>query len=78
MIKNGGVSEIAEKLGITKANASQHLAIMRGQNIVKPDARVSQFFILLPIQNSCCLWCTKKSIKRTAGNQPKIIRKILK
>jgi len=30
-----GVSEIAGKLGITKANASQHLAIMRGQSIVK-------------------------------------------
>jgi len=30
-----GVSEIAEKLDITKANVSQHLALMRQQNIVK-------------------------------------------
>ncbi len=30
-----GVSEIAKKLGITKANVSQHLALMRQQNIVK-------------------------------------------
>jgi ArsR family transcriptional regulator, virulence genes transcriptional regulator len=29
------VSEIAKKLGVTKANASQHLAIMRLQGIVK-------------------------------------------
>lgn len=33
--KELGVSEIAKKLGVTKANASQHLAIMRRQNIVK-------------------------------------------
>ena len=30
-----GVSEIARKLDITKANVSQHLALMRQQNIVK-------------------------------------------
>lgn len=29
------VSEIARKLGLTKANTSQHLAILRQQNIVK-------------------------------------------
>ena len=33
--KEMGVSEIAEKLGITKANVSQHLSLMRQQNIVK-------------------------------------------
>ena len=33
--KERGVSEIAAKLGITKANVSQHLAVMRAQNIVK-------------------------------------------
>lgn len=33
--KERSVSEIAEKLGITKANVSQHLAVMRAQNIVK-------------------------------------------
>jgi len=33
--KEMGVSEIAEKLDITKANVSQHLALMRQQNIVK-------------------------------------------
>ncbi len=33
--KEWGVSEIAEKIGVTKANASQHLAVMRSQNIVK-------------------------------------------
>ncbi|MEK7542947.1 MAG: metalloregulator ArsR/SmtB family transcription factor [Patescibacteria group bacterium] len=33
--KEMGVSEIAEKLIITKANASQHLSLMRQQNIVK-------------------------------------------
>lgn len=33
--KEMGVSEIAKKLGVTKANASQHLAIMRRQDIVK-------------------------------------------
>lgn len=33
--KERGVSEIAEKLGITKANVSQHLAVMRAQNIVE-------------------------------------------
>ena len=32
--KEMGVSEMAEKLGITKANVSQHLAVMRAQNIV--------------------------------------------
>ena len=30
-----GVSELAEKLSITKANVSQHLSLMRQQNIVK-------------------------------------------
>lgn len=30
-----GVTELAEKLDVTKANVSQHLAIMRAQNIVK-------------------------------------------
>jgi len=30
-----GVSELAEKLSITKANVSQHLRLMRQQNIVK-------------------------------------------
>ncbi len=30
-----GVSQLAETLGITKANASQHLSLMRQQNIVK-------------------------------------------
>ena len=33
--KEWGVSEIAEKIGITKANVSQHLAVMRARNIVK-------------------------------------------
>jgi ArsR family transcriptional regulator len=33
--KEMGVSEIAEKLSITKANASQHLSLMRQQDIVK-------------------------------------------
>ncbi len=33
--KEKSVSEIAKKLGITKANVSQHLAVMRAQNIVK-------------------------------------------
>ena len=33
--KELGVSEIAKNLTVTKANASQHLAIMRQQNIVK-------------------------------------------
>ena len=33
--KEWSVSEIAEKIGITKANVSQHLAVMRAQNIVK-------------------------------------------
>jgi ArsR family transcriptional regulator len=33
--KEMGVSEMAEKLGITKANASQHLSVMRQQNMVK-------------------------------------------
>lgn len=33
--KELGVTEIAEKLDVTKANASQHLAVMRQQNIVE-------------------------------------------
>lgn len=33
--KEMGVSAIAGKLGITKANVSQHLSLMRQQNIVK-------------------------------------------
>jgi len=33
--KELGVTEIAKKLDVTKANASQHLAVMRQQNIVK-------------------------------------------
>ena len=33
--KELGVSELAEKLAITKANVSQHLSLMRQQNIVK-------------------------------------------
>ena len=74
-----GVSEIAEKLGITKANASQHLAIMRGQNIVK--TRREGITILYSLANTKILVAydaLKKSVKRTAGNQRKIIRKILK
>ena len=34
--KEIGVSEMAERMGITKANVSQHLSLMRQQNIVKP------------------------------------------
>ena len=33
--KEMGVSEMAEKIGITKANVSQHLSLMCQQNIVK-------------------------------------------
>jgi len=33
--KEMGVSEMAEKLDIAKANVSQHLSLMRQQNIVK-------------------------------------------
>lgn len=33
--KEMGVSEVAEKLSITCANVSQHLSLMRQQNIVK-------------------------------------------
>jgi len=33
--KEIGVSEMAERIGITKANVSQHLSLMRQQNIVK-------------------------------------------
>ena len=33
--KEMGVSEMAERIGITKANVSQHLSLMRQQNIVK-------------------------------------------
>ena len=48
--KEMGVSELAEKLGITKANLSQHLSLMRQQISLKLDGMVSRFCIPSPIQ----------------------------
>jgi ArsR family transcriptional regulator len=74
--KEWGVSEIAEKLGITKANASQHLAIMRGQNIVK--TRREGIAILYSLANPKILVAydaLRKALKEQLETNGKLLEK---
>ena len=74
--KEWGVSEIAEKLGITKANASQHLAIMRGQNIVK--TRPHGIMILYSLSNPKILVAydaLRKTLKEHLESNGKLLEK---
>jgi len=74
--KEVGVSELAEKLGITKANVSQHLSLMRQQNIVK--YRRDGVAILYSLTNPKILIAydaLRKAIKEQLESDGKLLEK---
>ena len=75
--KKWGVSEIAEKLGITKASSfSTFSYYARAEHCKNPARGYRNSLLSCQYQNSCCpMTHLQKSVKRTAGNQRKIIRK---
>lgn len=73
--KEVSVSEIAKKLGITKANTSQHLSLMRKQNMVK--TRRDGVAILYSISNLKIL-IAYDALRKTLKEQLEIDGKLLK
>lgn len=74
--KELGVSEISKKLYITKANASQHLALMRQQNIAK--TRREGVAVLYSLANSKILIAydaLKKALKEQLETDGKLLEK---
>lgn len=74
--KELGVSEISKKLGVAKANASQHLAIMRQQNIVK--TRRDGVTILYSLANPNILTAydlLRKTLKEQLETDGKLLKK---
>ena len=74
--KEWGVSEIAEKIGITKANVSQHLAVMRARNIVK--TRREGITILYSLANPKIIVAydaLKKALKEQLETNGKLLEK---
>jgi len=74
--KEMGVSELAEQLGITKANVSQHLSLMRQQNIVK--TRRDGVAILYSLANPKILVAydaLRKALKEQLENDGKLLKK---
>ena len=74
--KEWGVSEIAEKIGITKANLSQHLAVMRAQNIV--ETRREGITILYSLANPKIIVAydaLKKALKEQLETNGKLLEK---
>ena len=74
--KEMGVSEMAEKLGIMKANVSQHLSLMRQQNIVK--TRRDGVAILYSLANPKILVAydaLRKSLKEQLEADGKLLEK---
>jgi len=74
--KELGVTEIAEKLNITKANVSQHLAIMRQQNFVK--TRREGVAVLYSLANPKILVAydaLRKSLKEQLERDGKLLEK---
>ena len=71
-----GVSELAEKLSITKANISQHLSLMRQQNIVKTQR--DGVAILYSLANPKILVAynaLRKALKEQLENDGKLLEK---
>ena len=74
--KEMGVSEMAERIGITKANVSQHLSLMRQQNIVK--TRRDGVAILYSLANPKILLAydaLRKALKEQLEVDGKLLRK---
>lgn len=74
--KEFGVSEISKKLEITKANASQHLALMRQQNIVK--TRREGIHVLYSLANPKILIAydsLRKALKEQLEDNGKLLEK---
>jgi len=74
--KEISVSEIAEELSITKANVSQHLAVMRHQNIVK--TRREGIVILYSLANPQILTAydaLRKTLKEQLETDGKLLEK---
>ena len=74
--KEMGVSEMAERIGITKANVSQHLSLMRQQNIVK--TRRDGIAILYSLANPKILLAydaLRKALKEQLEVDGKLLRK---
>ena len=74
--KEIGVSEMAERIGITKANVSQHLSLMRQQNIVK--TRRDGVAILYSLANPKILLAydaLRKALKEQLETDGKLLEK---
>ena len=74
--KEMGVSEMAERIGITKANVSQHLGLMRQQNIVK--TRRDDVAILYSLANPKILLAydaLRKALKEQLETDGKLLEK---
>ena len=74
--KEWGVSEISQKISINKTNTSQHLAIMRGQNIVK--TRREGTMILYSLSNPKILVAydaLRKALKEHLESNGKLLEK---
>ncbi len=74
--KEMGVSEVAKKLSITKANVSQHLSLMRQQNIVR--TRRTGVAILYSLANPKILVAydaLRKALKEQLEADGKLLRK---
>ena len=74
--KEMGVSEMAEKLGITKANISQHLGLLRQKNIVK--TRRDGVAILYSLANPKILVAydaLRKALKEQLETDGKLLKK---
>lgn len=74
--KELGVTEIAEKLDVTKANASQHLAVMRQQNIVKTRRKgVSVLYSLANPKILVAYGALRKALKEQLEVNGKLLEK---
>ena len=74
--KERGVSEIAENIGVTKANASQHLAVMRAQNIVKTRREgITIFYSLANPKIIIAYDALRKALKEQLETNGKLLEK---
>lgn len=74
--KELSVTEIAENLGVTRANTSQHLAIMRQQNIVKTQrAGVTVLYSLANPKIIVAYDALRKALKEQLEDSGKLLEK---
>lgn len=74
--KEQGVSEIAGNIGVAKANASQHLAVMRAQNIVKTRREgITIFYSLASPKIIIAYDALRKALKEQLETNGKLLEK---